>query len=312
MAFLFTVGLDQNIITEKSSIATAIAATGTSLEVKNADNFSADDFIIIGRVGDETSEIAQVQSVSSQTLTLTSGVSFAHSADRPVAKILYNQLKLYSASSKTGTYSVVGSAVTIEVDSPLGTTLSDSSGSTTKWYKVTHYNSSTAVETSLSSAEARQGGDEGHYADVDNIRKLAGFLDNANVGDDGIDDLRGRAEGYVNHMLSTVYTLPLSDNSNWDGSPGESVIKSITEDLTTGWLLIREYGARAEGTDKDGYKLLEQAKMMLQDIVDKKAKLLDSEYEEIATASQLSPGFYPTNSQDDTSEERIFSITDKF
>lgn len=312
MAFIFTVGLDQDIVTEKTAVATAISAAGTSLSIKNGNGFSADDYIIIGREGDETTEIAQIDSISGQTITLTAGTTFAHSVDEPVSKILYNQIKLYSATSKTGTYSVVGSGVDIEVDSPLGTTLSDSSGSSSKWYKATFYNSTTTVETSTDASEARQGGDEGHYTDLDSIRDLSGFTANGNISDTDIDAYRSKAEGYVNHMLSTVYTLPLSDNTYWADSPAQAAIKSITDSIASGWLLIREYGARAEGFDKDGYKLLSQGKADLKDIVEKRAKLLDSEFEELAVSRQHSPSFYPTNAQDDTSEERIFSIADKF
>lgn len=68
----------------------------------------------------------------------------------------YDKIKIYSSTTQTGTYSLVS---TVAIDLSQATEFSsgftqytDSSGTTSTWYEFSYYNSSTLVETTLSTA----------------------------------------------------------------------------------------------------------------------------------------------------------------
>jgi hypothetical protein len=103
-------------IKEYTRITERIAAAGTTLKVKNTEGFSANDYIIIGSVGSEKTEIKKITTVDSVTQLTIAATSFAHNIDDPVAYTPYNQMEFYSASTKTGTKTVQGAKVDLEVD----------------------------------------------------------------------------------------------------------------------------------------------------------------------------------------------------
>lgn len=77
---------------------------------------SANKKIVVGEIGQEGTEIAEISSVDSVIqITLTSGLSFDHSIDDPVFLLKYDQYEVSSASSLTGSKSVLGTN-DIEVD----------------------------------------------------------------------------------------------------------------------------------------------------------------------------------------------------
>jgi len=113
-------------------------ATGvSSINLVNADGFATDDYILIGEIGGERSEIAQVQSVSSQTLTLTGALSFAHDNKSKVYKLKYNQVKFYEDDTVLATTTLKSDYFTAESQSI----------SSEKDYSISFYNSTSATES---------------------------------------------------------------------------------------------------------------------------------------------------------------------
>jgi hypothetical protein len=137
---------------EKSYLTSSYSVGVTSLLVRNSDNFSANDRILIGQLGNENSEVVTVSAVNSDKVTLTVGATkFPHSASDPVYVLRYDQIKFYrSTTTVDGDYTELAT-VNIDVDNDEGKTLYDDTGGLTSYfYKISFYHSLDAVESELS------------------------------------------------------------------------------------------------------------------------------------------------------------------
>ena len=141
---------------EESDIATAIAVGGTTLVVDNTQGFSSSDFIILGTIGTENTEIAQVASVDSDTQLTISATKFAYSVNDKVRKTPFDKIKFYQSATAAGSYTIDGSAEDMQVDNSdeltgHATTLS---GARDKYWKAVYFNSTTSNVTDLEDSEA--------------------------------------------------------------------------------------------------------------------------------------------------------------
>lgn len=136
---------------EKTYLSASQDAADTVLAVKNNDRFAADDFVLIGEMGGEKSEIRTVASVNANKLAITTdALLFNHNADTPVYKLEYNQIRFYRRTSEGGT-PTLQTTVDIDVDNEEGLTRwDDASALTTYWYQYAWYNSDTDAESELS------------------------------------------------------------------------------------------------------------------------------------------------------------------
>ncbi len=144
---------------EKTFLTTSVSATGTALTVKNNDRFSDNDWILVGEMGHERSEIVQVNgAVTKGTAITTDALTFDHDNNTPIYKIDYNQVRFYkSTTGSGGSYSVV-STQEIDVDNKdLQTVYDDATGTSASYYKVDFYNSQTTTATSQSDPIAGSG-----------------------------------------------------------------------------------------------------------------------------------------------------------
>ena len=137
---------------EKTLLSASATAADTTLTVQNIEGFSVGEYVVVGTLGSEQTEIARIHTStapSGSTITLNAALTFNHAINTPITYIAFNQVALYSATSKTGSYTIVGSAVALEVDQDF-TEISDGSGTTSTWYKTRYYNSSTTTWSSYS------------------------------------------------------------------------------------------------------------------------------------------------------------------
>lgn len=137
---------------EKSYLSSSYAAGVTEIKVRNADNYSADDRILIGEQGSEQAEIVTVSTVDADQKTLTIDATlFPHSASVPVFVLRYDQIKFYrSTSTIDGSYDSLAT-VNIDVDNQdKKTRYEDSTGLPAYFYKISFYHSESTVESSLS------------------------------------------------------------------------------------------------------------------------------------------------------------------
>lgn len=94
---------DNRVLTEnqpKTVLTAAVSAAATSLTVANNGVFADDDYLLIGRIGEERAEIVRIDAaVSAGTALTTSALVFAHDIDTPVTKIDFNQVRFYHGST---------------------------------------------------------------------------------------------------------------------------------------------------------------------------------------------------------------------
>ena len=95
---------------ERTALTKEISAGATVLTVKGVDanEWSNNDWLILGEIGTSKAEIMQVNGDPSDGVTLTvdeggsGGTRYAHSSDEPVYKIAYNEARLFHASTENG------------------------------------------------------------------------------------------------------------------------------------------------------------------------------------------------------------------
>jgi len=276
---------EEHVLGEVTEISTDEDIGQTELSVQNNSDFSADDYVIVGRLGHESAELKQISSVAAdlKSITLKTATKHAHEEGEPITKIFYNQRKFYRASSESGTYSHLsgeGSPVDIDVDKMEGTLLEDSTGSSTSWYKATYYNSTTSTETLTTDAIASKAGESDHYTSLYAIRREAGFEDAEGIRDQLISDKREDAENLFESRIATSYSVPLSTKPK--------LARNIVTKLAAGSLLLKEYGVEANvDISKSGERMIREAENLMDRIVSGDLKLVDDDGSALTATTAL-------------------------
>lgn len=273
-------------VKEKAQLNTEVAVGATSLPLVNAENIEVDDFIYIGRPGQEVIEKRQVTAVSGNTATVAA-LTYEHAQYAPVLAVLGDQVQLYRAANVSGTppadgsFSTNGSPVDLDVDN-VETQLTDATGSTAFWYKWVYYNSDSAAEvTSLAQVGAVRGAEYGNYTTVSAIRVEAGIQNNPYISDSFVGKKRAEAQDYINGKLTGTYTVPFTSNV-----PPQ--IARITELLAAGYILKTEFGSQLQGTNADGQGKIDEANSMLNDILNGSSELVGADGTSTATREAVS------------------------
>ena len=168
----------------------------TEIIVSSSSGFIADQYVLLGKWGSETSEIIQIDSVASDTHTLTLKVAtkFAHSESTKITIITYNQAKFYQTASTVfdATENYLG-AIDVQADS-LDTIYQDSVNTTGYgWFKF--YNETNSKITVESNAIPY-----GDFAANTAKKIIDGFLRSLNQKDSKLisltDAFEWLSEGY--------------------------------------------------------------------------------------------------------------------
>ncbi len=95
---------------QPNTVLTAVATAGdTTLTVGNNDGFANNDYILIGKIGEEKSEIKKIGgAITAGTSITIAAITFSHDQDTPVTKVVYNQVRFYY-----GTTTVSGDATAL-------------------------------------------------------------------------------------------------------------------------------------------------------------------------------------------------------
>lgn len=298
---------EENVLTELTYLNGDVAVGATSITVDNGQGYATNDYLITERRRTEKAELRKISTVSGQTITLSSALSFAHKDGIQVQKILYNQRKFYSCTTKDGTYAAISDGTNpkdIEVDRPDGTFFEHAAGTSSTWYKATYYNSTTPTETSLDDAVATQGSESNHYTSLYAIRRQSGFEEAFGIPDEVISDYRDEAENEFESRIATTYSTPLSSKPK--------IGRQIANLLAAGNLLIKEYGMEADiEISKSGARMIERANSLLEKIADGTLKLIDDAGSLIGT--QTTQDVSCSNAYDAAKYNRgeIFSLEDE-
>jgi len=84
-----------------SYLSTNYSSGVTGVSVVNGTSYSDDDFVVIGEWGVETTEVMQIDTVSTNSLTFTAATKYPHSESTKVTIIPYNQVKFYRTTTDT-------------------------------------------------------------------------------------------------------------------------------------------------------------------------------------------------------------------
>ena len=138
--------LNPNLVNSpKTLIATAVAATGTSITVKNTNGFASNDWVQVGETGAEKTEIVQATTVTSPDTFTVSALKYAHGVDTPIYCLIYNQARFYRSTDGGTTYTVLA---TTNITPDSATTIyNDLTSLATYYYKSCFYNSTTGLES---------------------------------------------------------------------------------------------------------------------------------------------------------------------
>lgn len=90
-------------------LTTSVTATGTTLTVANNNGFANNDYLLIGKLGEEKSEVKKIGAAITAGTSITIGaLTFSHDQDTPITKIEFNQVRFYY-----GTTTVAGDATAL-------------------------------------------------------------------------------------------------------------------------------------------------------------------------------------------------------
>lgn len=257
--------LDRNLL-EPTILTADLAVSATSVPVENLNNFSANDYILIGRPGEEQSEVRQVSGSPITNITVAA-LSYAHSHGEQVNKLFGTKLRVYYAPDVDGTapdvsaFSNLLGEYTMDTDQP-DTYIEDANGSSARWYIFTYYNPTSTAETEKSLSAAVRGAEYGNYCTVAEILKESGMSTNRNISHSIVNEKRQAAERLIDGKLTGIYTVPFTD-------PIPATIVNLALRLSSGLLLMRYGMTYAEGKKKydDAYTELDNIQQRQQAVV---------------------------------------------
>ena len=269
----------------------------------------ANDFLLIGEKGQETGQIAKVNSVSGLNVTLNANLTVKHYRNEKVTKLRADQVKFYRATNADGTVPVNGDFSTVATTSiradQIFTEYVDSVGGSGYWYKYTFVNSHTSSETSLDDAVPVRGGNFGYYVTSEQVKQEAGMSNNRWLSDTLVFDKLQFAQSEINSSLVIAgYQLPFTTVPE--------LVKNAVLLLAAGYLLTAEYGPEFEGLNKDGNIKIQQAREIIANLIASKSQLVDGNGTIIQTTG-LMRGYPDNNAATNTpSEDFSFRITDRY
>lgn len=137
---------------ESSFLVSSPAAGSGTVTVIDYSQFSVGQYILIGHLGNEASEIIRIHTSTAPTsdgvITLATNTVYAHSINDPVAQIDFNQIEFSRATTLTGSKSVLTTS-NIEADDIFTSYLD--TANTTGYAFIRYKNSSTNVFSGYSS-----------------------------------------------------------------------------------------------------------------------------------------------------------------
>lgn len=130
-------------------LSEAASAADTTLNVQNNSGFVNGDFLAIGEIGDEKTEMVQINGAISGAITLpVTALKFDHGTDTSVTYLKYNKVRFFRSIDSGVTYPTLAT-VDLQVDRFI-TTYDDLTAQPLYSYKSAFFNSVTAITSSYS------------------------------------------------------------------------------------------------------------------------------------------------------------------
>lgn len=154
---------------ESTYLTKIIAIADGDIYIKDAASIVKDDYLILGRVGDENSEIVQVSAVTADALgwkiTLVADCINPHAKTDLVQKTLWNMVNIYWSATESGVYVLLEDEIPIEPDD-IWTRYTDATGISGRWYYYTFLNHDTSEKSSATDSQKGFAGTS--YCTLDN------------------------------------------------------------------------------------------------------------------------------------------------
>jgi hypothetical protein len=98
-------------------LTASVAATGTTLTVKNNSDFTQNDYLILEEIGGELAEIVRITAAVTAGTSLTvSACVFAHGIGTKITRIRYNKVMIYSSATDDSSASADAIAAAVAID----------------------------------------------------------------------------------------------------------------------------------------------------------------------------------------------------
>jgi len=221
---------------ERTALTSAVSAAATSLPVRaiDANAWADNDWVILGEIGTENAELVQVNGTPADGVTLTiddggsGGARYSHSADEPVYRINYNQVRIYRAATAAGSRTLLA---TVEISPSDFETRYDDIINSTGFGFAEFYNSANTNQSPLSDAIPYDTQSDGSLTQL--IGQVRTHLDEED--DSFITDLQitkalnTRQRDVLNDRLWTFNEGELTESSvaNQFDYPIDSTIKTL-------------------------------------------------------------------------------------
>lgn len=138
---------------EFTYLTAASAAAATSLSVIDNNAFANGDYFILGKIGQEATEIKAVNaSVTAGTALTTTALTYAHAINTPIYRVDYNQLRIAHSTSTSTADIDAANVATIDIQPDDYYTRYNDGSYTTGYFFVRFYNSTTGGFSDYSAA----------------------------------------------------------------------------------------------------------------------------------------------------------------
>jgi hypothetical protein len=137
--------------TAQSYFSQDTQAGASYLNVQNITGFAINQILLLGDVGNQNAEIVLTSTSvvpASGVVTLTAATIYPHSASTPVTVLYFNQIEISTATTITGSKTVLGSLLNINANNPV-TEYNDVAGSA-GFYFARWFNTITSVYSAYS------------------------------------------------------------------------------------------------------------------------------------------------------------------
>jgi len=182
--------LNPNLSDLERTTLSANVSSGTTITVDSNQGLAVSDYIVIGNLQTDNTELRKISTISGLTITVDSALTTSHIAGEYVRKTSYNQVQIYRASSQAGTYSLL-TTIGLDFSNQNGETVYiDNTGASTDYYKTKYYNATTLVTSSFSTAV--KGGGLSTYITKENFRLRTG-ISTSDLNDSILDTFLQRA-----------------------------------------------------------------------------------------------------------------------
>lgn len=184
----------------------------TSLDVLSNVSFAANDFVVIGEVGEELTELEQIASLTGKNTIDITGLNFEHPKDTPITKSNWDQFSLEYRFATTDAWSLLTTS-SLQWDK-LNSIYHHDAGTNTTEYRFRFYNSSSLEYSEYSPTVTGLGFTRQQVGYmIREVRKITNDLDGRVAGDRAIMRFFNKAQDIIRGAKSDWEFLKVTDTS---------------------------------------------------------------------------------------------------